>query len=156
MKKLITSKEIIITNNETGEILLTEETKTFKLPAEPPFVKLYLDDLIKIKSLPKGNSAILYELIKLLNYEGQIILNGSIKKIIAKRLNTKRQTIDNALNQLLKKNIISRSAIGIYLLNPHLFAKRDWTNIRKLRDKYLELKITYKDEKKEIVAKIKE
>jgi len=157
MQKITYEKEEISTDYVTGEVKQKNTTQISKMPVEPPFVKLYIDDVIKLKDLPKGNSKLLYQLVRLLNYEGQVILNGSIKNIIAERLGIKKQSIDNILNNLVKKDIIKRYATGIYLLNPSLFAKGEWSDIRKLRNKYIELNIKYMETgEKEIIGKIKD
>jgi hypothetical protein len=136
-----TIKETI--DHATGEVLHEEKSKTIQLPNEPPYVKLYLDDLMKLKDLPKGSSTVLYELIKRINYDGQLIINGSLKRMIAKDIGIQENSISNAITKFIKKDIMSRLDKGIYVFNPNLFAKGSWTDIRKLRNKYLELTITY-------------
>ena len=146
-KVLIQEKEHVIINKE-GEVYAEISEKLFNIPSEPPFVKLYVQDIVKLNNLPKGNSGVLYELIKVVDYQNEINLNPRIKQRICSILNIKPSSLNNAISKLLKKNIICRLGRGSYFLNPNLFAKGSWSDIRKMRDKYLNLTITYKDGEK--------
>ncbi|WP_063657595.1 replication/maintenance protein RepL [Candidatus Arsenophonus triatominarum] len=87
-----------------------------------------------------------------MNYDGQIILNAAVKRMIASLINVKEQSISNSITCLIQKDIMQRIDTGIYVLNPTLFAKGAWGDVRKLREKYLELKVTYTPEGKRILA----
>jgi len=118
-------------------------------------VKLYLDDIVKINDLPKSSSKVLYELVRKINYDGQIIINASVKRMISARIGVKEHSISNAITGLIAKDIMHRIDTGVYVFNPALFAKGAWVEIRKLREKYLELKITYSpDGKRKITSSI--
>lgn len=143
-KKILQETEHL-TVDENGELIEFNSTKTFSIPNEPAYIKLYIQDVIKLKCLPKGNSAVLYELIKQVDYENEINLNPRIKKRICRNLNMTGASLNNVLSKLIKVGIILRIERGSFLLNPHLFAKGSWTDIKRLRDKYISLTITYKN-----------
>ena len=85
-----------------------------------------------------------------MSYNSDIVINAGLKRIIAKEIGIKEQSISNAITGFIKKDIMTRVETGIYMLNPELFAKGSWTDVRKLRNKYVELRITYKDGKREM------
>ena len=132
---------------ETGEV--KEYSQESVIPKEPDYVKLYLADLVMLNDIPKWVSGILYELLKRMNYQNEIVLNSEIKKRIAKELDIVPKTIDNALVTFVKKNVLFRSGVGVYLANPFLFGKGEWNNIRKIR-----LSVGYGTKGKEIEANI--
>ncbi len=116
---------------KTGELAETE--REIRVPKEPDFIKLYLDDLVMLKDIPQWVSSILHGLLKRMNYQNEIVLNVTIKKRIADDLGIAVRTIDNALVTFVKKKILSRVGLGVYQANPYLFGKGEWNNIRKIR-----------------------
>jgi len=117
----------------TGEIKESTTAKTIKIPPEPSFIKLYLKDMCKMYDIPKIGNNVLNELLKLTNYNNEIILNSSIKKRIEADLNLKKGMLDNNLAKLKKAKILKSEERGIFLLNPNLFGKGNWHDINKLR-----------------------
>ena len=47
---------------------------------------------------------------------------------------------------------MKRIGRGSFLLNPSLFAKGSWNDIRRLREKYIELKIIYNSNGKKDIS----
>jgi hypothetical protein len=127
--RILYQKDVV--DFQTGEIAQTE--REIRIPKEPDFVKLYLDDLVMLKDIPQWVSGILYGLLKRMNYQNEIVLNATIKKRIADDLGIAARTIDNALVTFAKKNILTRVGLGVYQANPYLFGKGEWNNIRKIR-----------------------
>jgi len=153
MPKIIIEKSETFLDYKTGEINQEINSQTIKLPKEPPFIKLYLEDLVKLNNLPKSNSSVLYELIKLVNYNGEINLSPFSKERIIKKLKIKNpKSLDNSIQQLVKTDIMKRIGRGSFLLNPSLFAKGSWNDIRRLREKYIELKIIYNSNGKKDIS----
>ena len=147
-----------ITDLQTGEAVYTTEKKTVKHAKEPPFIKLYVDDVIRLYGLPKGESRILFELIKRMNYQGEIVINATVKRDIAKILEVgggkPEQVISNSMNKLVKSDILFRKGTGVYITNSHIFAKGDGDEIQELRNSYIEMKIKYSSQGREIVTTI--
>ena len=133
MGKLVYAEKTETKDYETGEVKESTTLKTFKLPAEPPFIKLYLADMCKMYDIPKIGNNVLNELLKLTNYSNEIILNSTIKKRIEKSLILKKGMLDNNLNKLKKADILKSEERGVYKLNPNLFGKGSWHDINKLR-----------------------
>lgn len=128
-KRITYEREVLLP--ETGEVQVTHRDSI--LPKEPDYVKLYLSDIQMLNNLPKWTDRILHELLRLMNYRNQIVLNSSIKKEIASEFKVHIKTIDNALVMLVKQNVLIRKDKGLYMGNPLLFGKGEWKDIRELR-----------------------
>lgn len=133
MGKVIYAERTEQIDHRTGELRESTTTKTIRVPSEPPFIKLYLSDMCKMYDIPKIGNNVLNELLKLTNYNNEIILNSAIKKRIDKSLMLKKGILDNNLTKLKKANILKSEERGIYQLNPNLFGKGSWHDINKLR-----------------------
>lgn len=143
ISKNIYQETVTTVDMQTGEISAVEKTNVVKLPSEPAYVKLYLDDIQKLYDLP--NNTILYELLKRMNYEGEVVLNSSEKKKIAAKLAINVQTIDNYLTKLKSKDLFKSVEKGTYIPNPNLFGKGEWLKVLDRRKKYdsIKLNVTY-------------
>jgi len=136
------TEEITETENTVEGITKKSKKKTvrnrfsIRTTGEDDFIKLYLKHISVISELPKGCPAVLFELLQYMTYaeEGQtIFLNSAIKKKVAKKLNIVPRTIDNRLSDFVKKGIFFRASAGEYIVNPTLFGRGTWNNIKKLR-----------------------
>lgn len=156
LKKVSYSETNTTVNHSTGEITETNSKKVIRLPQEPAFVKLYLEDISRLHRLPATCSKIMIELVKRLDYDGTIALNGARKKQLMVHLGLKQnqakptQQIDNALSRMKKEGIIRSLDTGIYEFNPHYFAKGEWSGIHKRRENF-ELMTTYKSDGARVV-----
>ena len=119
--------------DDDGVHLKSEYTKKVVVPKEPQYIKLYLQDVMYLKDLPKWSNQILYCLLKIMNYENKIFLNAELKKEIAEQLNIKAQTINDAITSFTKSKILIRFGSSSYIANPMLFGKGEWLGIRKIR-----------------------
>lgn len=158
MGKIIREIESSTIDFATGEITekITHRVKT--LSQEPPFVKVYLDDIVSLYNLPARSSNMIHVLLTKMDYEGIISLNAASKRRMAAQLGTSLSVIDNQLSSLSKTKVLQRLDRGEYMFNPNLFAKGFWADIKKLRDKFIELKISYntKTEERKISTSIRE
>ena len=121
-------------DHKTGEINKTTEFKSVRIPKEPPFIKLYLTHIQVTLKLTGTATKLVLRLLKTMNYDNQIILNSSIKKIICKELNIDIGALDNTLTLLRKpreelggKGVFIPIAQGILEPNPALFTRKSWT-----------------------------
>jgi hypothetical protein len=124
---------------EHGELIEQRINRTFSWGNEPPYIKLYLQDILFLSDLPRGHENILYALLKRTCYATdskgmQLSISIGIKKIIAKELGLQNvRSINNVLSDLVRGKLLMRIEKGLYDLNPYLFAKGDWQNISRLR-----------------------
>ena len=143
-KTMISERKII--DYETGQIKEEEITTKWR-SEEPNYIKLYLEDLSYLYRLPKSTSGLLYELLNYTAYgTNEIILNISVKKRIEKKIKMSINVINNNITKLVKNGIIKRVSTGIFILNPYLFGKGDWKNLKELRNQNIEMKINYNSE----------
>ncbi|MBA6252858.1 replication/maintenance protein RepL [Colwellia sp. MB3u-55] len=150
-KQKLTSRTTKESIDKNGESNVTEDVKVFSgRQIEPPFVKLYISDIELLYRLKKNSGDLLFELLNYMNYEGEITVNKLMKERICAKLEIKNiGSIGNYLTQLVKKDIFQRIGQGVYLANPYLFAKGDWSkNIKGLR-------VSYKENGRDIKAETK-
>lgn len=131
-------------NHETGEITHQTSTNVVRFPSEPPFIKLYLDDLSELMQLTAGEKDLLMELVRKIDYDGIISLNAASRKRICARLEIAPKSLRNRLYVMCKKEILLRLDQNEYEANPHLFARGDWKSICERRAAF-ELRIRYQD-----------
>ncbi len=132
-------------NFTTGEVTTEENTNVIKIPREPAYVKMYIDDIGKLLELTSGCRSLLYCLIKKMDYEGVITLTKSSRDRLAEQIGVKETAIRNQITQLCHKGILRRIGTGEYEANPNLFARGDWSDIYKRR-KSFKLTISYENE----------
>jgi hypothetical protein len=143
----IIRNEIETIIDEHGNFKEQRRSQTILLPTEPPYIKLYLENIVMLKHLPKVSSNVLHELIQFVDYDSEINLNPNVRRKIKERLGFKNnRSLSNEITKLLKAGILKRIVYGSYMLNPHLFAKGYWSNIKNMRNKYLILKIEFSPE----------
>ena len=56
--------------DEQGNMVSKRANKTLSWGSEPPFVKLYLQDVLYLSDVPKSHESIIFELIKRATYAG--------------------------------------------------------------------------------------
>lgn len=126
---------------QTGEVLEMEQsigTRTI-YKQEPPYIKLYLQDILYLNDVPKSLTNVMYALLNYVTYADQengmcIPLNGFIKQQIREKCGMDNpRTLNNALSKLVKGNILKRIGSGTYQLNPYFFGKGDWKDIANIR-----------------------
>ncbi len=124
-----------VVNDLTGEVLsyTTETTDINTVPTEPNYLKLYIDDLGLLNKLSGGETRALIHIAALANYDGEIVLPLAIKKRIAEKSGVKVQSTSDILTKLINKGILKRIDKTVYILNPDLFAKGKWREIRERR-----------------------
>lgn len=134
-----------IVDLNTGEETQTTETKTTRLPKEPPYVKLYIDDLCSLIAIPKSLRDILLLIIKKLDYEGYITLSTRYRKEMCKTLGIKDQSLRNALTELSKFDVIKNTGRGEWFANPEYFARGEWADIydRRNNNEFLKVTLSY-------------
>lgn len=132
-KKIYFEKEKIIQDEKGNTIAKEHEIKSIDAEQEPPFVKVYLKDIIWLTNNPKWINKVLGELLKNMGYGNEIILNTTLRKRYAKSVGITLNSFNKALSNLKKSNILLSKEKGIYIANPELFAKGRWEQIKTLK-----------------------
>lgn len=138
----IVTHERLVVDKQSGEIIREETVR--RIATEPQFIKLYIDSLFTFKGLSKSLNPILLALIQYMTYAsskdmngGQIIyLNRHLKEKIAEQVNKGVPRVEQALTQFVKAGIFNRIATGTYQVNPSLFGKGEWKEIKNIRATY--------------------
>jgi predicted transcriptional regulator len=108
-----------------------------KMEDEPAYIKLYIDDLGKVLGLQDGHRKILILVAASVDYEGIVSIAIGRKARIAATLDCSVKTVDNAVGEFTKQGILKRIGRGEYELNPNLFAKGAWRDIRERRQSFV-------------------
>lgn len=132
-KKVSQSKITETIDLETGEVRKVVSTNTFGIDKEPPYIKMYIDDIARLNQLPPGMSKILMELVRTMGYNNVIPAYKPIKKMMCRTLDIKMDYLNKAISAFHKKGILIRIDRGIYIADPELFARGKWEDIKNLR-----------------------
>lgn len=146
-----------VTDSETGEVKSSQTTTKRKIEAEPPFVKLYIDDVCALNHIPKSQKDVFHYLIKKLDYDGYITISTRYRTLMAKELGVKTQSIANKIQELAKSGLISVEGKNEYKVNPYFFGRGAWVDILNERQNgSFSMTIKYKAGKREISTKTEE
>lgn len=132
-------KESRVIDGNTGEVLTETSTVTYAIEDEPPYVKLYIADVLYMSDMPRRYEALTLALLKRVSYAGDdnglcVTVNRFTKESICKEIGWKNVvSIDNAIQVLMKGEIIKRIARGVYRFNPYLFGRGNWADVKRLR-----------------------
>jgi len=133
-KKFTKTEEKKVIDVNSGEIISeTMKSETFTVDSEPPYIKLYIEDIIRLKKLDNSANKVLFELLSQMGYSGVIPVYKPIKQLIAKKLNLSFYTVDNAIKKLKKSGLLIPIVRGMYLADPNLFGRGNWRDIKQLR-----------------------
>ena len=143
-KRTIYEREETVTDNSTGEALSTKKTSVCRIPQEPPYMKVYLNDLCRLTNVPKANEDVLKLLLRKLDYDGYITISTRYREEIQKKLNITAGTLRNRIQLLKQQGLIRVVSNNEYEANPHFFGRGNWADIynRRIEGKF-KLTITY-------------
>ena len=118
--------------NEDSEIV-NVNTSTIYVEREPDYIKLYISDLFRLNDIPRASNSILFEILKRMTFNNDIALFAPVKREIARELSCSEVTIKKAIELFTEKGLLIRKDRGLYILNPNVFGKGKWENIKKIR-----------------------
>lgn len=139
MGKVVKSTERLVVNQQTGEVYLSDTTNIYSPGDEPPYIKMYIQDILYTVDMPRRFEALTKSMLKRIDYADKenglcIELTPRKKRLILQEIGWKNvQSIDNGVQKLLKGKIIYRVERGVYRFNPYLFGRGDWKSIDKIR-----------------------
>lgn len=141
--------------DEDGEVHRSATVTTItKLPKEPDYIKLYIDDIGHLMGIQEGHRSILLYIAASVGYDGFVTLTLARKSRIAATVGMAVKTVDNAISALVKADILRREGRCEYELNPSLFARGDWAHIRERREAF-NLNIAYSKSGRRVVGVVK-
>ncbi len=133
-KKKIYVREVNeIKDTQSGEIIQTSRTEVSSFEKEPPYVKVYLEDIGKLNGLNPTEQKLVNELVFNMGYNNIVPAYKPIKEGIALKLGVSYNTINEAIKSLYKKGVLIRKARGFYIMDPNLFGRGSWKDIKNIR-----------------------
>ncbi|EKJ5694731.1 hypothetical protein PJO24_004973 [Salmonella enterica] len=142
IKSVIFQRITETVNHDTGVLKKDVDEQVLRYNPEPPYVKIYIDDLCSIVNAPGALKDVLFLILRKLDYDGYIALSTRYRREMCSFLGIKDGTLRNRLAALVKQGIISSCGGNEYMANPNLFARGDWKSIIEQRRDF-ELKIRY-------------
>ena len=143
MSKIVYQDFSRVVDFDSGEVKQETSNRVIQHPAEPPYVKMYINDLCLLQEIPESLKDVLFYTLRKLDYDGYIHLSARYRKQICGYLNISEKTLRNRISGLSKKKIITNISRSEYQVNPYLFAKGSWKSIVEQR-KDFQVLITYK------------
>jgi len=122
-----------IVDHETGEVSTTNTTTSTARETEPSFVKMYIDDVGKLMDLRPACSNVLHLLVKSMSYYNIVTMLKPVKEMMCEELGMTMGSLNNEVDRLYKKGILIRKARSVYLVDPEMFGKGRWENVKKIR-----------------------
>lgn len=128
-----------VIRDEEGNSVQRTDVRVGKWDSEPPYVKLYIQDIMYLSNLSGRLVPLVMALLKRLTFANAenpmcVVLVPMVKQEILKETGwSSVGSLDNALQELVKGNIIKRIGRGVYQMNPHLFGRGDWKDISRIR-----------------------
>lgn len=132
----------VVTDLRTGEAVEQTTNNVVRIAKEPVYVKMYIQDLGNLMELSAGQKTLLYALVGKIGFDGIVSLNASSRRRLAKSCGLSDGAFRNGISALCKKEIIRRVDPNEYEVNPHYFAKGEWSTISQRRQGF-ELRIAY-------------
>ncbi len=119
----------------TGECLGTDiRVQTFQHEVEPPYVKLYTQDIGRLYGLTESTQSVLMALARHMVYRTNVIvLYGPIKTVLMQELGMNKNTFNKAIDTLFKQGILIRQSRACYVLDPELFGSGSWADVKRVR-----------------------
>lgn len=91
---------------------------------EPPFIKLYLDDLSRLNGLTSVQRTVLNMVMKYASYGNELVVTKKTRDTILKEGNIALGSFKNALSVLVQKELLYKgNKRSIYVINPLLAFK---------------------------------
>lgn len=108
-----------------------------KLPPEPAYIKLYVEDIGLLHGLrPVSREVLLYAAASS-GYDGVATISARRKASIALTIGVTVGAVSNALTECVKTGLLRRIGSGEYEPNPLVFGKGAWAEIRERRQRFV-------------------
>ncbi len=99
---------------------------------EPNFVKLYIEDICKVKDLTAPLHKMFNFMLSNMNYDNITSYGSNSKKAFLKQSGIANSTFDNNVSKLIKANLIERVAKGEFRVNKKYAVKVSWGRVQSI------------------------
>lgn len=110
------------TDKNTGEII-----------REPDFVKLYINDICRVKGLNSGQVKIFNFMLANMNWENVVSYGPNTKASFLNENEMKNQTFNNNVSKLITSMLIERIGRGEFRINKKYAVKVDWSKVQEIK-----------------------
>lgn len=132
-KEKLYVREVTDIRNEDGEVISHSRTETSQFESEPPYVKVYLQDIARLNGLNPSEQKLVNELVFNMGYNNIVPSYKPVKEMIASKIGVSYNTVNEAIKSLYKKGVLIRKARGMYIMDPALFGRGSWKDIKNIR-----------------------
>lgn len=124
-----------VTEVETtsGEVISSTSQQVSLFEKEPPYVKVYLEDIGRLNNLNTSEQKVINELVYNMGFNNVVPSYKPVKEMIALKLGMQYNTLDKAIKELHRKGILIRKARGLYIMDPLIFGRGSWKDVSKIR-----------------------
>ena len=119
---------------------MKEKEKVIK---EPPFIKLYLDEVSNFQKIKGINLDVLLSFCSYITYcnesknQMQITFNKINKTEIAQKCGISVVMVNKNIKKFVDGGIFFKTDCrGVYIINPFLLAKGGWKNVKVIREQF--------------------
>lgn len=118
----------------TGELVDQVGKRIVKVAKTPDFIMIFTKHIGVLEDLAKMDDRVLFLILsKFVGQKNLVFLSPITKKGMAKDLGVDISSITRSINALISKEVLVLDSEKNVFLNPHLFGKGNWEEIRKLR-----------------------
>lgn len=125
-----------VKDNATGEVVETHNRRLIKMERTPDFIMFFTEHIAFLENLSSLEKSVLFHILQhYVGIQNIIFISAATKQDISKALGVGISAIQKATKSLFDKKIIIKGIVKesqVYL-NPYLFGKGNWENIRKMR-----------------------
>lgn len=119
--------------DEDGVISSQTQTNVSAFEKEPPYVKVYLEDIGRLNGLDPSEQKLINELVFNMGYNNVVPSYKPVKEMIAEKIGVSLSTVNRCIQSLYQKGVLIRKARGFYIMDPNLFGRGTWKDIKKIR-----------------------
>ncbi len=132
-RKLTQEIQQELVDNTTGEVITKLTQKTYTASNEPNYIKLYIDDLMRLKDLPKSTNGFFMAILKTMDYENKVYITKHVRQQIIKNMGIGESTLRRLLDNCIKKGLMTKIDSNTFFLNPNIFGRGTWQNVKEIR-----------------------
>lgn len=131
-------RTVISVDETTGEVKNMSTVYVSTPQSEPAYLKLYLDGLAGLRRIPLYCWPILLWLLERMPYasgDQYFEFGAPMRQRACDELKLKISQVNHAVADLVKCGAVLRVDRGLYRFNPVFFARGEWKDIHKLRER---------------------